>query len=472
MNFRPLILTLGLLPLPLLGYAQEIPGKPDVWKSAGTRKATPAEIQALINTPGTAIIDRTPCRSTPIPFGTGSPVDEAAAKLVEIGEPAINPVLPWLHDKEMWRRRLAVEILGRIGKRKVTPVLLARLKDEKEEKVQETLAWSLAMLRDPHAESTLVDLVQNGPYLTHWPSKLGLARLHSRRAIDTLLAELTLPADTSSQDYNVKSWEAKATVSALAEGGPVLFPTMLKFVTNSKTAPSAVALAIQSAVALGDKRLAPVLLRLLDHPDDGVRDAAVNNLMKWPDARTFPALVRVLHGPKGQAQRSAGIVLATTGTPEALDVLAKGADDSDDSLRHAASNACRYLKTPEAIPMLLHLLKEGRKDTPRDAAAALGNLKAKTAIPALNDALDSPNAELRSASAMALGVFDDTQAIEGLLKALEDSSKEVRLIALRELREKHDARIIPAFQRLVADADKDIKREADFGIKWQETAQP
>ncbi len=184
MKLFALCVVLALTPLLAThSSAQEVPDKPDVWKSAGTRTATPAEIEALIATPGPAVIDRTPCRAKPLLWGTGSPADIAAARLVEIGGPVIKYVLPQLGAKEMWQRRLAVEILGRIGDRKVTPALLKIVPTEKDPSMRQALAESLGMLRDRRAEDALMRLAQEGPYVVFLPAMQGLASTsHKQRA--------------------------------------------------------------------------------------------------------------------------------------------------------------------------------------------------------------------------------------------------------------------------------------------------
>lgn len=469
MNLFALCVVLTFTPLlAMKASAQEVPDKPDIWKSAGTRTATPAEIEALIAAPGPALINRSPCRTAPIPWGTGSPADIAAARLVEIGVPAIKYVVPQLDAKEMWQRHLAIEILGRIGDRKVTPSLLKIAAVEKDPYMRQALAESLGMLRDRRAESALIRLAQEGPYLVYQPAMRGLARLHTSTSVQTLIAYLSLPADTRATDYDTHLWQATAAARALPEVGPSVLPALIKLIDNSKTSPATIKMAIGPAIAVGDSRLVPVLLRMLDNPDAEVQTIAVNNLQKWPDARTLPTLIRVLHEAKGQPQIAAGIALATMGTPEALQVLQQATEAPEASLHHAASNACRYIDTHAATPLLLHLLQTGRKDTPECAAYALGNLKERTAIPALCTALGSSEPGLRNAATVALGNFDDANAIQALLTVLQDTSKEVRLNAVRLLSRKNDTRILPAFQRLNPETDEQVRQAIALGIRRQE----
>ena len=466
MKHFTLIALLALLPL-MKASAQETPNKPDVWKSAGTHTASPAAIQALIDTPGPALIIRTQCRALNILWGTDTNADVAAARLVEIGSPAIDIVLPLLNDKEMWRRRLAVEILGRIGNRRVTPALLTLLKTEIDSRVRQSLTESLAMLRDPHAENTLIQATHDTDYLVQYRAAQGLAWLKSRRAIAALTSLLILPADINAAQSDASSLANKSSQLLCETGSGTLSP-MLHILNNPNTTAPTLALAVAPAAATGNNLVLPILLRLLEHPDDTVRNAAVLNLRQWDDARIFPAIVQVLHGAKGQAQDSAGRLLANIGSAEALDALAIATEDPDDNVRLAASYALPYLTDHSATPLLLHLLQTGRKNTPEYAAAALGNVQDESAIPALTATLTSSSIDLRVAAANALTHFNNAQSIGALVKALDDSNKDVRVIALRALRNKHDDRLLPAFTRLSKDADQDIQRLAVNGILWQQ----
>lgn len=227
-----------LLALPLSGSAQEIAGHPGVWKSAGTRKASPAEIQALIAVPGPAIDRYSPrCRAIPPLWGQGTPADEAAGRLVEIGSPAIDSLLPTLDAKESWRRCLTAEILGRIGDSRAVPALLPRLLSDPDDNVRTSIAQSLTMLCDVRAEDALIQALQDKSTGVQWNAVQGLGLLKTPRAIATLISQFTLPADTTAPGYRSLQWRAEIASIALCTSGPEAFPRLLQILNQPATPP-------------------------------------------------------------------------------------------------------------------------------------------------------------------------------------------------------------------------------------------
>ncbi|MCW3051314.1 MAG: hypothetical protein JWN14_484, partial [Chthonomonadales bacterium] len=131
---------LAFLALPAWGTAQETYPYPDVWRTAGTHLLPPDRVKALIGWIGPGVKHRDGgCFPLPT-WGTGNRADEAAAELVLVGTPAIDALIPLLRDQEAGRRQMVVEIFGRIGNRRVTPLLTPLLQSEKDDSVRESVA--------------------------------------------------------------------------------------------------------------------------------------------------------------------------------------------------------------------------------------------------------------------------------------------------------------------------------------------
>lgn len=457
-----------MLGLPFAVSAQEFSNSPGVWRSAGHRKATVAEIQALIAVPGPSY-DRNivKCRAIPPPWGKGTPVDEAAAKLVEIGSPAIPYVKPLLDDIEPWRRCLAVEIMGRIGDKQVVPDLASYLYTESSAKVRLSMVLSLSMLSDVRAEVALIRALQDTDLQVQYQAMQALSNLKTPLAVEALVSLLALPSDPKAPNYNAQVWVAKTSATALKNSGQEAFLPLLQVLKTPRLAPVVLAEAISSASAVGDRRLVPVLYKLLKHPAEEVRDAAVNRLTDWKDERTIPTLIKLVKEATGVVQQSAARQLARDGSPKALEALGDAVIASNKALRQASANALPALTTHEASVMLLQILQSGDTETMVFAVAALGNLQEEKTMPELARVLNHREAVLRCAVVNALDRFKTPKAIDMLLPALLDSDPEVRSCAVRVLRNKHDDRILPALRALGSDPNEEVRNLAKAGVNVQ-----
>jgi len=452
--------------LSLSASAQEVPNHPDVWKSAGTRTATPGQIQALIAVPGPGVDRNAPlCRALPPVWGKGTPADEAAAQLVEIGTPAIESLLPLLDSKEVWQRRLTAEILGRIGDRSVVPALLTHLPSEADESVRISTFATLSMLRDVRAEDALIAALHDKNYRVMANATQGLGRLKTRRAIATLIALLKPPVELTALGFNNPQGIADTASAGLRESGSQAFPSLLQILKRPAVPAEVLVFAIPPAAAAGDKRVVPVLLRLLKHPADAVRASAAANVMPWKDPRTVPALAQVLNGPRGSAPGVAGRLLAADGSPKSLEILGKAAMSPQEDVRIAVAGTFNALTTRAAVPLLVKVVQAGESGLAPAAAVALGNLEDPAAIPALIAALTSSDIPLRTEATSALGRFDTPEVVGALLTRFTDTDPTVRLQALRVLRKWHDPRILPALQPLTTDPDGTVQMQAIQSIR-------
>jgi len=69
---------------------------------------------------------------------------------VEIGEPAVAPLVQVLNDKQSYARENAARLLGEMHDTRATPYLVRTLKDE-DEQVRKNAAQSLGTIGDRRA---------------------------------------------------------------------------------------------------------------------------------------------------------------------------------------------------------------------------------------------------------------------------------------------------------------------------------
>ncbi|MCW3055899.1 MAG: lyase domain protein repeat-containing protein, partial [Chthonomonadales bacterium] len=335
--------------------------------------------------------------------------------------------------------------------------------------VRESVAESLAMLRDPQAEKPLIQALQDKSEFVQEDAVRGLGWLKSSQAIAPLIAFLrqARPAEGGLGRSAVTGTTAAVALAAI--GAPAL-PPLLDLLTDPTTPANALCFAIPTLCSMEGREAIPVLQRLLEHADDRVRNRAFDQLMQWPDTLPVPKLARLLHGQKGMPLFAAGRLLALRGDKESLAALEKAVFSPLDAERLDASNALEFIRTPDALPMLTRVMKTGGIEAQRHGASVLGTLKDKRAVPPLVDALSSTDVELRHTAAAALGYFDDPRIIEPLLRSLMDPQPSVRIPALMSLSEKRDSRILPALQLLTDEKDPEVHKSVLYAI-WMQRMQ-
>jgi quinoprotein glucose dehydrogenase len=223
-------------------------------------------------------------------------------------------------------------------------------------------------------------------------------------------------------------------------------------------------LQVKSLLAEGmEKRPAGELARLLDHPDQRIRQRAQFELARRRDIKLLleialrpsaPQLARV-HSLWGLSQIGRPL------TPAQLPF-----SDPDLEIRAQAAKAAGELKLQPAIPELIRLLSDSAPRVRFHAAIALGKISAPSAIPALARLLEENadrDAFIRHAGVMGLagsGAANQVAALAG------SPSPAVRLAAVVALRRAKS----PSVGAFISDSDASVRVEAvraihdDFSI--------
>lgn len=109
--------------------------------------------------------------------------EQAARAMAELGDPAVEPLMDLLKDKEWRVRYRAAEAFGLMGYSPGTPVLIEALKDDKDH-VRYMAAKALGLIGDPASLEPLIErLGDDNPFVRRIAavslSKIGLPRARS-----------------------------------------------------------------------------------------------------------------------------------------------------------------------------------------------------------------------------------------------------------------------------------------------------
>lgn len=248
----------------------------------------------------------------------------------------------------------------------------------------------------------------------------------------------------------------------------------------------------------------PALIGLLDDPDEYVRTAAADLLLRLggdvelvlpllenSEQSVQLAIARSLlvDGRKPEAAIPVLVFLATDGddwvyadetfgafsaglarrTAPALLEIIKTEDDAD--IRSCAHNALQSMDAigPEHVPLLVSMLRHPRNDVRDMAAERLAWLQkdAEAAVPALRAALEDDDATVRVQAALALSSFDATHdtAVNVLREIMHGGPREARLAAVNGLRIIHIPELVPQLIAGLADSDqKIVARRSEMAV--------
>jgi len=348
----------------------------------------------------------------------------ALSSLIEIGASQPDALTAALRHPSTEVRLHVAEVLGDLRHPATAAALIERLADEQEfPNVRHAAAQALGKIGDQAAMPALVQAAERADFWVRYSAVEALGRLGDTRAVPPLLILLRQDA-----------WMRPAIVQALGNIGAV--------------------------------EAVPDLAGALDDPNDTVRAAAVEALLKIvvePEtggglALETQAEIRghipveplrrelVAHGLPSSAY--AAYLLGWLAAPEALPDLVEALGHADDTLRHAAVEAVlRY--GAEAIPALEAALKHSQPLVRENAVELLGMQSDERVVPELLEHLSDPSLAVRQAIVRSLGSLGGEAAYHGLLLAL--TQVDTRDTALGVIGQLHDPALVTYLQQYLHD---------------------
>lgn len=229
------------------------------------------------------------------------------------------------------------------------------------------------------------------------------------------------------------------------------------------------------------------LCRLLDDPEEDVRQQAAKDLSELCAPQAVPALIKALGHRDEFIREYAARALGQTGDPRATAPLLKAMHDTDGNVILNAIDALAELHDPHAFEPLLAELRHGNpvlrtpliqalygstdtrflnvcieivRDMPLsqdNSAAAIAISAAGTAgFDALCTLLKDESYVIRSAAVCGIYWSDDPRALDTLLQAMHDPVFEIRIQAIEALDRRTDPRIPDALTAAMQDPDPEV----------------
>jgi len=184
------------------------------------------------------------------------------------------------------------------------------------------------------------------------------------------------------------------------------------------------------SLPLTDKRLSAVIHLLYSQDNAGLRNAAVDVLVRL-GREAVPALLRELSSPDHDVRKFVLDILGEIKIPDTATAMILSLDDPDENVRAAAVENLGKLRVQAAVPHLLRRMKDADLWLQFNLLDALGRIGAEVPV---EDLFDYAQVSLlRKPLFDCLGRVGNPAAVPLLMEGLEDTRRNVREASVHAL---------------------------------------
>jgi len=367
-------------------------------------------------------------------------VDEAFARG---GEAAAVGILPFLKDRNLDVRTHAMRRLVEIGEPAVDP-LLAALADES---TRWAATGALLNIGTPAVRKTVLAVKHKDPAVRR-------GALFILQQMEVTSSAPSIQAALSDPDVSVQVQAIRAVAHFRGQGALRL---LLEKVDTGYPPPVRDA-AIEALAGLGDEAV-PSLRSLYVQSGSEMRVAAVRALGGTGTREGIELVRSALSDPSALVRYYACRSIADAGDTPSAGAVAALLGDPDPGVREAAGEACARM--PEAAEKaLFRLLREGSALQKIEASTSVRKAAYHPAVPLLTEVVRDPRPEVRLSAAAALMVVSGPGAVEALVNGLRDP--QIRWVCILGLRQAGTA-AVPILLRRTGDPELDFWKQHVLG---------
>jgi HEAT repeat protein len=343
---------------------------------------------------------------------------EAIKALTIIGQPAVEPLIKSLRDKNSIVRKNAAEALGELGDKRASDSLITALEDD-DGTVRQYAAEALGKIGDNRALKPLTAALRD---------RKSKVQEGAREAIEKIIWDMKAKRLLSPLHASLKSRESvvrKMAAKALLELRDPLSVDALIEALNDNDA-EVQKIAREALKAIGKPAVEPLTAFLRDD-NPYICMVVIKLLGDIGDSLAVGHLIGVMkHFASWQFRYEAADALGKIKDPRIVGPLLEALNDRNKRVREAAAKSLKEVGEP-AVEPLIASLREENQDVCFKAIVLLGEIGDTRAIEPLVGVLK--NFELwamRFEAARALGMIKDPRAIGPLTEALYDKDEYVR----------------------------------------------
>ena len=342
--------------------------------------------------------------------------------LVRIGQPAVEPLLAVMSNKDPHIRAGAARALGKIGDPRALDALVFRLRFDEDIEVRKSAVWAL--------------------------------HIGGSRAVVPLIEALRDPDE----------WVRFGAIIVLAKiGQPAVIPLIG---TLKDGLPMVRASAAETLGRIGDSHAAGPLAETLLDPDKEVWQQAAISLGRMRDARAVEYLIHVIEDPDSELRTKAIKALGHICDVRAVDpLIAIVYHEEDRWMRLFGIEALGRIGDIRAIEVLVDTAYDESRDVRTKAIVTLSEIESFLATDALYSIFEDMDVDVedQQTALFELGKRGDERAVEGLVELLQyDSQVDNRIYAALVL---GDVGCMKAVDSLINALCEDVSDVADHALR-------
>ncbi len=446
----------------------------------------------------------------------GDATQKAVAKLKELGEGAIEPVVQALADANKNCTVALVDVLSSLVSNKTFPRYVKAL-TEGGPRIIAGVAWALSSSRSYSpslllealsaqgvSKSALLDVIHaqrqrfttrellNAAYVQEPHEKAALFRVIAEMSDADMIPELlsrmqgkdpiarmhiinivsrfnTPEVKRGLQDQlkdNNKMIRAAALAALSRMDGPVDTQLVAGLLRDPEI--NVQNRAIDLLIRANDPETIKYLLPVLKDENENCRRAAVEVLNEVGDAKSVKFLMTAIKDDDWWVRTRAGDALGRIGGPKVIDAVLQLVRDDDENIRRSAIEILNQTKDENAVSHLIEATRDKDWWVSERAVDALASIGNKRALPRLQEMLTTGSPRSLPVVVRALGNLGDYKLVDALLALINRPEKDIRVEVINSLAKISDERraehVRLQLQAQTSGADQTISRAATAAL--------
>lgn len=402
----------------------------------------------------------------------------AVAKLRDIGDDALYPILGALPDADKHATAALVEALsGIVNQKNFGKFVQAMI--EGSPRVVQALKWALSSSRSypPGVllEALSLSDVPKGAVvdiIVAQKDRFGVRELmnvaynqqpNEKVALFRVVAEIVTANDVPELIGRLQSKDQIARIHIINMLSRFNMPAVREALQHQLRDPSKLVRA--SALAALAKMDGPIditqVVPLLRDVELEVQNKAIDLLVKLRDPDTIKYLIDVLKDPEESARRAAVEVLNEVGDAKSVKFLLEAISDTDWWVRSRAADALGKIGGPKVVDAVLTLVRDQNEDIRRTAIEILNQTKDERAVDELLAATRDRDWWVSERAVDALAEIGSKRAVPRLVEMLAKGNVKSLPIVVRALGKLGEPRTADAIIRIMqARPEKELQVEA------------
>ncbi len=263
-------------------------------------------------------------------------------------------------------------------------------------------------------------------------SKDQIARLH----IINMLSRFNMPAVREALQQQLRDPSKLVRAAALAAlakmDGPIDISQVVPLLCDAEL--DVQNKAIDLLIKVRDPDTIKHLIDVLKHPEESARRAAVEVLNEVGDAQSVKFLLEAISDSDWWVRSRAADALGKIGGPKVVDAVLTLVRDQDEDIRRAAIEILNQTKDERAVDELLVATRDRDWWVSERAVDALAEIGSKRAVPRLVEMLGKGNVKSLPIVVRALGKLGEPRTADAIIRVMQTRpEKEVQVEAVHAL---------------------------------------